>query len=124
MPSEVDAYNYDLPHDLIAQEPLQHRADARLMVVNRQIGTIEHRYVRDLPELLHGGDTLVLNNTRVVPASLVGYRTLTGGRWQGLFLSVDEQGQWRILCKTRGKMSPGESVTLRDREGRGRGRTQ
>ena len=118
MPSEIDTYSYDLPHDLIAQEPLQNRADARLMVVNRQFGTIEHRYVRDLPELLRSGDTLVLNNTRVIPASLVGYRTLTGGRWQGLFLSLDEQGQWQILCKTRGKMSPGESVTLRDREGR------
>ena len=116
--SDVEQYVYELPHQLVAQAPLPNRVDARLMVVNRESGTIEHRYVRDLPELLRAGDRLVLNNTRVVRASLMGYRSLTGGRWQGLFISFDDDGRWRILCKTRGKITPGETVTLRDSEGR------
>jgi S-adenosylmethionine:tRNA ribosyltransferase-isomerase len=60
----------------------------------------------------------VINDTRVVPARLVGTRTQTGGRWEGLFLSTGPGGSWRLLSKTRGKLVPGESVTLRDNEGR------
>ena len=118
MTSQLDAYDYKLPRDLIAQEPLPCRSDARLMVVDRQASSIEHRYVRDLPELLRRGDHLVLNDTRVVRASLIGHRTETGGRWQGLFLSCSEEGHWRILSKTRGKIKPGETITLIDREAR------
>ena len=78
-------------------------------------GSLEHRHVRDLPRLLAPGDRLVLNDTRVFPARLVGYRTKTGGRWQGLYLSSEEHGLWRLLAKTRGKIVVGESVTLLDR---------
>lgn len=110
-------FDYELPRRLIAQEPLRNRADARLMLVDRQRQAIEHWHVRDLPELLRTGDRLVLNNTRVVPAQLSGRRELTGGRWQGLFLR-EEEGFWRIVCKTRGRLAPGELVVLEDREGR------
>lgn len=113
--SELDQYDYELPAELIAQEPLARRADARLLVVNRAEDRIWHSHVRELPEILGSGDCLVYNNTRVVPARLIGYRTKTSGRWEGLFLSVDEQGAWRLLCKTRGKLSPGELITLVDR---------
>lgn len=115
MASELDQYDYDLPRELIAQQPLARRSDARLLVVDRQSEVIEHYHVRDLPEILKQGDRLVLNNTRVIPASLAGYRTNTGGRWQGLFLSLNEEGHWRILCKTRGRLSAGETVMLIDR---------
>ncbi len=70
------------------------------------------------PSFLAAGDGLVLNDTRVIPARLVGYRTQTHGRWEGLYLGSDEHGVWKILAKTRGKIKPGETVTLQDREGR------
>jgi S-adenosylmethionine:tRNA ribosyltransferase-isomerase len=82
------------------------------MVVHRNRGAIEHWHVRDLPELLRTGDALVVNNTRVVPARVLGYRLATGGRWEGLFLSAAEGGEWRLVCKTRGKLRPPEVVRL------------
>ncbi|HQU46861.1 MAG TPA: S-adenosylmethionine:tRNA ribosyltransferase-isomerase, partial [Pirellulales bacterium] len=117
MSSELSHYDYDLPRPLIAQQPLGRRSDARLMVIDRADGSIQHRHVRDLPDLLRANDCLVINDSRVVPARLLGKRTLTGGHWEGLFLSVDEPGQWRLLCKTRGKLMPGETVTLINRRG-------
>jgi S-adenosylmethionine:tRNA ribosyltransferase-isomerase len=117
--TELDQYDFHLPRDLIAQHPLQTRSDARLMVVRREQGSLDHHYVRDLPELLDSGDALVLNDTRVIPARLVGFRTQTGGRWEGLFLASDEAGDWEILSKTRGKLAPGETVTLQDRDAHG-----
>ncbi len=110
-------YDFELPKELIAQYPLRNREDARLMTVNRNSDFIDHFHVRDLAELLKPGDCLVLNNTRVLPAKLVGKRTQTGGRWQGLFLESDGNGNWKLLCKTRGKMQPGETVTVTDRHG-------
>lgn len=110
-------YDYDLPAERIAQFPLPNRADARLLVVDRQAGTLEHRHVRDLPELLRPGDCLVLNDTKVAPARLVGRRALTGGRWEGLFLSVEASGAWRLLGRTRGKIQPGEEVILQRSDG-------
>jgi len=114
--SELDAYDYHLPRELIAQSPLPERSDARLLVIRRDAQTLEHRFVRDLPDLLAAEDGLVLNDTRVIPARLVGYRTQTRGRWEGLYLGSDEHGVWKILAKTRGKVKPGESVTLQDRQ--------
>lgn len=116
--TNIDQYDYHLPSDLIAQQPLEKRTDARLLVVNRQTQEIAHHHVRDLPELLNAGDCLVLNNTKVVPARLVGRRVNTGGRWQGLFIETDDQGNWLVLAKTRGKIQPGERVVLENREAR------
>lgn len=116
--SDLSAYEYELPRELIAQHPLTQRSDARLLVVDRASNSLAHRHVRDLPEILRPRDCLVLNDTRVVPARLLGQRTLTGGRWEGLFLSADELGRWRLLCKSRGKLSPGENILLADRLGR------
>ncbi len=109
---------YDLPAELVAQEPLQNRADARLMVIDRSKGTINHAHMRDLPRLLQPGDRLALNDTKVIPAQLRGVRTSTGGRWQGLFLGKVGEGDWQVVCKTRGHLQPMESITLEDRDGR------
>ncbi|MHC4405660.1 MAG: tRNA preQ1(34) S-adenosylmethionine ribosyltransferase-isomerase QueA [Planctomycetota bacterium] len=114
---EIAQYDYDLPQHLIAQFPLPHRADARLMVVDRADDSLAHRYVRDLPVILRPADCLVLNDTRVVPARLVGYRTRTGGRWEGLFVEANPGGLWRVISKTRGKLGPGETITLTDPRG-------
>ena len=110
--SDLAAYDYDLPRDLIAQHPLPRRSDARLMVVNRQASSIEHSYVRDLPEYLRPHDVLVFNDTRVIPARLVGRRERTGARWTGLYLESDSDGVWKILSKTRGKLEPGEAISV------------
>ncbi|GAB4138969.1 tRNA preQ1(34) S-adenosylmethionine ribosyltransferase-isomerase QueA [Thermopirellula anaerolimosa] len=115
--TDLSAYDYTLPKHLIAQNPLPNRADARLMVVRRRTDEIEHYHVRDLPELLNEGDVLVLNDTRVIPARLVGYRTETGGRWEGLFLESDGTGIWRVLAHTRGKPQPGETIRLINAQG-------
>jgi S-adenosylmethionine:tRNA ribosyltransferase-isomerase len=109
---------YTLPAELIAQEPLQNRADARLMVIERERGTISHWHMRDLPRVLQPGDRLVLNDTKVIPAQLRGVRTATGGRWQGLFLEEIGEGDWEIVCKTRGHLQPMEAITLEDRNGK------
>ena len=110
--SELDQYDYDLPRDLIAQHPLPRRSDARLMVVRRESGDIDHAYVRDLPEILRASDCLVFNDTKVIPARLVGRRDRTGARWTGLFLGADEHGVWQVLSKTRGKLEPGEAIVV------------
>lgn len=110
--------DYDLPRELVAQQPLNNRADARLMVVDRHRQTIEHHHVRSLPELLRSGDRLVVNDTKVVAAQLRGVRTTTGGRWQGLYLETLADGDWLIVCKTRGKLKPPEPISLLDRDAR------
>lgn len=119
--TSLDDYDYELPPELIAQDPVAHRADSRLLVVDRATDSIEHFHFRDLPSFLNPGDVLVLNNTRVVPAKLVGFRESTGGRWQGLFLEKDDNDAWKILCKARGKLCEGERIGLVDRGGRDAG---
>jgi S-adenosylmethionine:tRNA ribosyltransferase-isomerase len=110
--SELDQYDYLLPRDLIAQHPLPRRSDSRLMVVRRATGVIEHSYIRDLPDILAASDCLVFNDTKVIPARLVGRRDRTGARWTGLFLAADEHGVWQVLSKTRGKLEPGEAIIV------------
>src|SRR6266478_5563062 len=106
----ADFFEYHLPPDLIAQEPCSVRDKSRLLVVRRSTQSIEHRIFEDLPELLNPGDLLVLNDTRVVPARLVGRRARTGGRWEGLFLRELPDQRWEILSKSRGKLTPGEEI--------------
>jgi S-adenosylmethionine:tRNA ribosyltransferase-isomerase len=115
---DLNQYAYRLPKELIAESPLARRADARLLVVDRQRQELHHRHVRDLPELLRAGDCLVVNDTRVVPARILGHRSETGGRWEGLYLSSTPEGHWRLLCKVRGHLRPNELVILHDLQGR------
>lgn len=118
--TDIADYDYKLPPDLIAQYPLRQRADARLMVVRRATQSWEHLHVRDLPSLLAAGDCLVVNRSRVIPARLVGVRADTGGRWEGLYLGSDQEGHWRVVFRTRGKLQPGHRIVLRDADGRDR----
>jgi S-adenosylmethionine:tRNA ribosyltransferase-isomerase len=116
--ADADLYDYDLPTELIAQQALTDRAAARLLVVHRATGRLEHRQISDLPDILAPGDLVVVNDTRVVPARLIGRRAATGGGWEGLFLRMDETtGLWQILAHTRGRPAIGESVALVDRAG-------
>lgn len=111
-PDRLETYDYHLPEELIAQEPLPERDASRLMVVRRADQKISHHSIRDLPTLLQPSDCLVLNNSRVLPARLHGIRTQTGGKWEGLFLSVAETGNWRLIGQTRGRLTIGETVTI------------
>src|ERR1700751_5740349 len=108
----AEFFDYYLPPELIAQEPCSERDKSRLLVVRRSTQSIEHRIFEELPELLNPGDLLVLNDTRVVPAPLVGRRGGPGGRWEGLFLRELPDRSWLILSKSRGKLMPGEEIQV------------
>ncbi len=109
---ELSLYDYELPAELIAAHPLANRTDARMLVVHRADGTFSHRRVSDLPELLNAQDCLVLNDTKVLPARLFGYRSRTGGKWEGLFLGTDSRGHWKLMGQTRGKLEAGEELIV------------
>ena len=100
-------FEFDLPDELIAQHPIEPRDCSRLMVVDRHRGCWKHQSFADLPELLDPRDVLVRNDTRVVPARLVGYRAATGGKWEGLFLREQPGGTWEMMATTRGRPAPG-----------------
>ncbi len=104
--------DYILPPELIAQEPCEPRDHARLLVARRVTSTLEHRRFDDLPDLLNPGDLLVLNDTRVVAARLLGKRARTGGKWEGLFLRELSDGSWEMLCQTRGTLCAGEVIEI------------
>lgn len=110
--TELNTFDYELPPELIATEPSQQRDQSRLLVVDRQTNTISHSSISDLPQYLNSGDCLVLNDTRVLSARIFGVRKSTGGKWEGLYLGSNESGQWKLMSKTRGKLTPGEMIEL------------
>lgn len=118
----VSELEYDLPPELIATTPAEPRDAARLLVVRASDArAVEHAVVRDLPEFLTGGDTLVCNTTRVLPARLRGRRRDTGGGVEGLFLSErdpSEGGGWSVLLSAGSHLRPGLTVDLIDPSGR------
>lgn len=105
----VADFDYHLPPDLVAQEPLPERDASRLLVLHRALGRWEHRAVRDLPLYLRAGDCLVLNDTRVLPARLTGRRA-TGGRVEVLLLRklAEGGGEWEALVRPARRLRPGE----------------
>lgn len=109
---QTSDFDFTLPGELIAQHPVEPRDRSRLMVLRPREGRWEHRSFTELPDLLATGDILVRNNTRVVPARLLGVREATGGRWEGLFLRILPEGSWEILATTRGRPVVGESVVV------------
>ena len=109
---QLSQYDYELPPELIVSKPARHRTDARMLVIDRNSGAWEHKQVGDLPNYLKPDDALVLNNTRVLKARLLGRRVLTGGQWEGLFLRVNEDNSWRMLAKTKGRIQVGEKVEI------------
>ena len=108
----LSTWQFQLPAELIASRPAARRDDSRLLVIERAAERSHHARIRDLPEWLQAGDLLVFNNTRVLPARVFGFRTATGGRWEGLYTELSESGDWKMLCDTRGRLTAGESITL------------
>lgn len=105
---KVSDFDFYLPEELIAQHPLEKRDESRLMVLDKKTGEIEHKRFYDIIDYLNKGDTLVLNNTRVMPARLIGEKENTGGKIEFLLLKRVEGDKWECLAK------PGKSA----REGR------
>ena len=107
-------FYYDLPEELIAQTPLERRDGSRLMVLNKDTGEIEHRHFYDLPEYLQPGDTLVLNDSRVLPARLLGHRVPTMGAVEVLLLKDQGNGIWECLTKPGRKTHTGTELSFGD----------
>ena len=99
-------FNFHLPEELIAQHPLEKRDTSRLMVLDKATGEIEHKHFYDVLNYLNPGDTLVLNNTRVLPARLIGEKENTGGKIEFLLLKRIEGDKWECLAK------PGKRATI------------
>ncbi|MBZ6005891.1 tRNA preQ1(34) S-adenosylmethionine ribosyltransferase-isomerase QueA [Paraclostridium bifermentans] len=92
-------FYFDLPEELIAQTPLEDRSNSRLMVLDRKTGDVEHKIFKDVIDYLNPGDCLVLNNTRVIPARLIGEKVDTGGKIEFLLLKRTEKDVWQALVK-------------------------
>ena len=105
---------YDLPEELIAQDPLEDRTASRLLVLNRETGAIEHKIFSDVIDYLNEGDCLVINNTRVIPARLIGEKEDTGGKVEVLLLKRRANDVWETLVKPGKKLRPGARVTFGD----------
>ena len=99
MKLKTSDFDYNLPQELIAQTPLQQRDASRLLVYHRKEKTVEHRKFHDILEYLHPGDTLVLNNTMVIPARIIGKREETGGKMEFLLLKRMEDDCWEVLVQ-------------------------
>ena len=104
---------YELPEELIAQTPLQKRDTSRLLAVNRQTGELAHRHFYDILDYLNPGDTLVMNDSRVLPARLLGHRP-TGGAAELLLLRDLGNNEWECLAKPGRKLQEGAEVIFGD----------
>lgn len=114
-PLPVERFDYDLPSDLIAQQPAEPRDSSRLLVVTRSDGGLRDRIFHELPTLLRPGDLIVVNDTRVMPARLVAQRA-TGGRIEFLLLSRLSDGRWRSIARPARRLRPGETLRLLDHD--------
>ena len=106
-------FYFDLPEELIAQTPLEQRDASRLLLLSRETGEIRHKHFFDLPNYLNAGDCLVLNDSRVLPARLMGNR-LTGGAVEVVLLRDLGEGQWECLTRPGRKTRPGTELTFGD----------
>ncbi|MDN5326249.1 MAG: S-adenosylmethionine:tRNA ribosyltransferase-isomerase [Moorella sp. (in: firmicutes)] len=95
----IEEFDYELPPGQIAQQPVEPRDASRLLVLHREGGFLEHRHFYDLPRYLHPGDVLVVNETKVIPARLWGYRAATGAKIEVLLLNRQEGDTWETLVR-------------------------
>lgn len=107
-------FDYDLPEERIAQTPIEPRNASKMMVLNPQAKTLEHRHFYDLKEYLVPGDTLIFNDTRVLPARLIGHRAQTGGKVEVFLLRRIDATHWETLVKPGKKARPGNEIEFSD----------
>lgn len=111
---DISDFDYDLPEERIAQTPLEPRDSARLMVLHPKEHTMEHRYFYELGDFLRSGDVLVFNDTRVIPARLIGARSQTGGKVEVFLLRQIDKDQWEVLVKPGKKARVGSVIQFSD----------
>ena len=107
-------FYFDLPEELIAQDPLEDRSSSRLLMLNKETGETEHHIFKDVIEYLNPGDCLVLNNTKVIPARLLGVKEDTGAAVEVLLLKRRENDVWETLVKPGKKCRPGARLSFGD----------
>ncbi|MCE5089868.1 tRNA preQ1(34) S-adenosylmethionine ribosyltransferase-isomerase QueA [Staphylococcus devriesei] len=108
----VEEFDYDLPESLIAQTPLKDRDHSRLLVLGRQSGEIDHKHFTDIIDYFNPGDTLVLNDTRVMPARLFGLKEETGAKVEMLMLTRIEKNDWEVLLKPAKRIKVGNKLSF------------
>lgn len=111
---DVKDFDYYLPEELIAQDPLEDRSGSRLMVLDKETGEVEHKHFTDILGYLHPGDCLVINNTKVIPARLFGVKADTQAKIEVLLLKRRENDVWETLVKPGKKAKPGTKITFGD----------
>ena len=110
----VEEFDYFLPEELIAQTPLEERSSSRLLVLDKQTGEIEHKHFTDIIDYLNEGDTLVLNDTKVLPARLIGTKEETNAVIEVLLLKNTEKDNWECLVKPARRIKVGTVVSFGD----------
>ncbi|EKU49978.1 tRNA preQ1(34) S-adenosylmethionine ribosyltransferase-isomerase QueA [Staphylococcus massiliensis] len=108
----IEEFNYDLPESLIAQTPLKNRDESRLLHLNRHTGDVSHHTFKDIISFLKAGDTLVLNDTRVMPARLFGLKEDTLAKIEMLMLTQIEGDDWEVLIKPAKRIKVGQKVSF------------
>lgn len=109
---DLKDFNYDLPEELIAQDPLEDRSSSRLMVLHKDTGRIEHKIFRDIIDYLNPGDCLVINDTKVIPARLMGIKEDTGAAIEVLLLKRNADDVWECLVKPGKKARTGAIIVF------------
>ena len=112
--TSLNDFDYDLPHELIAQTPLEKRDGSRLLELNADTGELHDRHFYDIIDYLNPGDALVMNNSRVLPARLYGVRPETGGHVEVLLLRQDQDDVWETLVKPARKYPVGQKIVFGD----------
>ena len=107
-------FYFDLPEELIAQDPLEDRSSSRLLVLDKETGETSHHIFKEIVDYLNPGDCLVINDTKVIPARLIGAREGTGAKIEVLLLKRKENNVWETLVKPGKKARPGAKITFGD----------
>ena len=111
---DVKDFYYDLPQELIAQDPLEDRSSSRLLVLDKKTGEMQHKVFKDIVNYLHPGDCLVINDTKVIPARLIGSKEGTDAHIEILLLKRRENDIWETLVKPGKKAKPGTVINFGD----------
>ena len=111
---DINDFDYDLPEELIAQDPIEDRSSSRLLLLDKKTGKTQDKIFRDIIDELNPGDCLVINNTKVIPARLMGVKEDTGAHIEVLLLKREQDDVWEVLVKPGKKAKPGAIITFGD----------
>ena len=107
---DINDFDYDLPEELIAQDPIEDRSSSRLLLLDKKTGKTQDKIFRDIIDELNPGDCLVINNTKVIPARLMGVKEDTGAHIEVLLLKREQDDVWEVLVKPGKKAKPGTII--------------